>query len=191
MVLNPVQKDQRNQSYYLFLNQQMKNSPQGFARSVMLASVDKCSWMNVERQERKKIDFRFLRKPFLLKYKLVAATHTGPRYIICHREIIFCLNRFPETKPAYQNEHTETFVGMFVGAVLTGKKIFWSSCFSSFILLFYLDFKNYLFIHEFRWTVSFLLFDRISYQNITPVFSSLHRNRHRSRHRPQASRRWW
>ena len=39
----PVQKDQRNQSYYLFLNQQMKNSPQGFARSVMLASVDKCS----------------------------------------------------------------------------------------------------------------------------------------------------
>lgn len=102
----------------------MKNSPQGFARSVMLTSVtsvDKC--MNVERQERKKKDFRFLRKPFL-KYKLDAATHTGPRYIICHREIIFCLNRFPETKPAYQNEHTETFVGMFVGAVLTGKKIF-------------------------------------------------------------------
>ena len=105
----------------------MKNSPQGFARSVMLTSVtsvDKC--MNVERQERKKKDFRFLRKPFL-KYKLDAATHTGPRYIICHREIIFCLNRFPETKPAYQNEHTEPFVGMFVGAVLTGKKIFWSS----------------------------------------------------------------
>ena len=73
-------------------------------------------------KKEKKLDFRFLRKPFLLKYKPVAATHTGPRYIICHREIIFCLNRFPETKPAYQNEHTETFVGMFVGAVLTGKK---------------------------------------------------------------------
>ena len=48
------------------------------------------------------------------------ANNTGPNtsFVI---QIIFSLNRFPETKPSYPSEKTETFVGMLVGVIITGK----------------------------------------------------------------------
>ena len=62
---------------------------------------------------------RFFRSPFYwnINWSLPRTPGHDTSFVI---QIIFSLNRFPETKPAYQSEHTETFVGMFVGVVLTG-----------------------------------------------------------------------
>ena len=56
MVLDTVLRPVKNQSYYLFLNNQMKSSPQGFARFVTLINVleDKRTFFSPFKKPRKK-----------------------------------------------------------------------------------------------------------------------------------------